>query len=55
MNPKWTHAILNERTFNKIGINSDSVAKQHRNESIMSMDDITIKWQEIHAVYQVSL
>ena len=55
MNPKWTHAVLNGRTFNKIGINSDSVAKQHRNISIMSIDDITIKWYEIHNAYQVSL
>ena len=42
MNPKWMHAVLNGRTFNKIGINSDSVAKQHRNIIIMSIDDISV-------------
>ena len=42
--PQMDARVLNGRTFNKIGINSDSVANQHRNISIMSIDDITIKW-----------
>ena len=55
MDARVSHAVLNGCTFNKIGINSDRVAKQHRNISIISIDDITIKWYEILNAYQVSL